>query len=80
MAVNWRSVPLAMVGSAGETSIESSTAPVTLRPVEPVFPPKTAERLVVLGFFDEVLGQLPVGALATELRAQVAGKLDRRSE
>jgi Fe-S cluster assembly protein SufD len=43
-------------------------------------PPKTAERLVVLGFFDEVLLQLPVGALATELRAQVAGKLDRRSE
>jgi len=27
-----------------------------------------------------VLLQLPVGALATELRAQVAGKLDRRSE
>jgi Fe-S cluster assembly protein SufD len=43
-------------------------------------PPKTAERLVVLGFFDEVLSQLPVGALATELRAQVAGKLDRRTE
>ena len=43
-------------------------------------PPKTAERLVVLGFFDEVLSQLPVGGLATELRAQVAGKLDRRAE
>ena len=42
--------------------------------------PDIAERLVVLGFFDEVLAQLPVGALATELRAQVAGKLDRRSE
>jgi len=43
-------------------------------------PPKTAERLVVLGFFDEVLTQLPVGALAADLRAQVAAKLDRRAE
>jgi Fe-S cluster assembly protein SufD len=43
-------------------------------------PPKIAERLVVLGFFDEVLTQLPVGALAGELRAQVAAKLDRRAE
>ena len=42
-------------------------------------PPETAERLVVLGFFDEVLAQLPVGPLAAELRAQVAAKLDRRS-
>jgi len=43
-------------------------------------PPKIAERLVVLGFFDEVLTQLPVGSLAAELRAQVAAKLDRRAE
>jgi Fe-S cluster assembly protein SufD len=42
-------------------------------------PPDIAERLVVLGFFDEVLAQLPVGPLADELRAQVAAKLDRRS-
>jgi Fe-S cluster assembly protein SufD len=42
-------------------------------------PPEIAERLVVLGFFDEVLAQLPVGPLAGELRAQVAAKLDRRS-
>ncbi|HVE20310.1 MAG TPA: Fe-S cluster assembly protein SufD, partial [Ilumatobacteraceae bacterium] len=42
-------------------------------------PPETAERLVVLGFFDEVLDQLPVGPLAGELRAQVAAKLDRRT-
>ena len=42
-------------------------------------PPEIAERLVVLGFFDEVLSQLPVGPLAGELRAQVAAKLDRRS-
>jgi Fe-S cluster assembly protein SufD len=41
-------------------------------------PPDTAERLVVLGFFDEVLAQLPVGAMATALRAQVQAKLDRR--
>jgi Fe-S cluster assembly protein SufD len=41
--------------------------------------PEIAERLVVLGFFDEVLAQLPVGPLAGELRAQVAAKLDRRS-
>jgi Fe-S cluster assembly protein SufD len=40
--------------------------------------PDVAERLVVLGFFDEVLGQLPVGALAGSLRAQVAAKLERR--
>jgi hypothetical protein len=33
----------------------------------------------VLGFFDEVLAQLPVGPLAGELRAQVAAKLDRRT-
>ena len=42
-------------------------------------PPEIAERLVVLGFFDEVLAQLPVGPLVGELRAQVAAKLDRRS-
>ncbi|MFM2071430.1 MAG: hypothetical protein RLZZ623_1693 [Actinomycetota bacterium] len=41
--------------------------------------PDIAERLVVLGFFDEVLDQLPVGALATELRAQVSAKLQRRT-
>jgi Fe-S cluster assembly protein SufD len=37
--------------------------------------PEVAERLVVLGFFDEVLDQLPVGVLAGELRAAVAAKL-----
>lgn len=42
-------------------------------------PPEIAERLVVLGFFDEVLDQLPVGPLAAELRGQVAAKLDRRT-
>ena len=37
--------------------------------------PSIAERLVVLGFFDEVLQQLPSGALADELRLRVASKL-----
>jgi len=39
-------------------------------------PPQVAERLVVLGFFDDVLAQLPVGALRDELRARVAAKLE----
>lgn len=37
--------------------------------------PSIAERLVVLGFFDEVLAQLPAGELASEMRARVAAKL-----
>jgi Fe-S cluster assembly protein SufD len=42
--------------------------------------PDVAERLVVLGFFDEVLDQLPVGDLAGELRTRVAAKLDQREQ
>ena len=42
-------------------------------------PPEIAERLVVLGFFDEVLEQLPVGPLAAQLRQQVSAKLQRRT-
>ncbi len=38
--------------------------------------PEVAERLVVLGFFDEVLTQLPAQDLAEGLRAQVAAKLN----
>lgn len=38
--------------------------------------PEIAERLVVLGFFDEVLSQLPAQDLATDLRARVAAKLN----
>lgn len=38
-------------------------------------PPEVAERLVVLGFFDEVIGMLPAAGLAAELREQVARKL-----
>ena len=38
--------------------------------------PETADRLIVLGFFDEVLSQLPVPSLAGELRLRVSAKLD----
>lgn len=38
--------------------------------------PDVAQRLVVLGFFDEVISQLPVGPLAAALRERVAHKLD----
>jgi Fe-S cluster assembly protein SufD len=38
--------------------------------------PEIAERLVVLGFFDEVLSQLPAQSLAEGLRARVAAKLN----
>lgn len=40
--------------------------------------PEVAERLVVLGFFDDVLAALPVGPLRADLRARVAAKLSRR--
>ena len=43
-------------------------------------PSQIAERLIVLGFFDEVLGQLPLPALAAELRKRVADKLDLTPE
>ena len=38
--------------------------------------PEVAERLVVLGFFDEVIAQLPVGDVVDALRRRVADKLD----
>jgi Fe-S cluster assembly protein SufD len=41
--------------------------------------PEVAERLVVLGFFDEVIEQLPAGAAADDLRRRVAAKLDLSS-
>jgi Fe-S cluster assembly protein SufD len=40
--------------------------------------PATAERLIVLGFFEEVLARLSVPAAAGPLRAEIAAKLDRR--
>lgn len=41
-------------------------------------PPAVAERLIVLGFFDEVLSHLPVASVAGPVREAVAAKLDRR--
>ena len=41
-------------------------------------PPSVAERLIVLGFFDEVLDQLPAPDLVPALRRQVRAKLDRK--
>jgi Fe-S cluster assembly protein SufD len=41
-------------------------------------PPAVAERLIVLGFFDEVLDQLPAPDLVPALRRQVMAKLDRK--
>lgn len=40
-------------------------------------PPEAAERLVVTGFFDEVLDRLPVAGAAEHVRARVAEKLAR---
>lgn len=42
-------------------------------------PPDVAERLVVLGFFGEVLEQLPIGDLAASLSTQIAAKLTART-
>ncbi|MGD9705589.1 MAG: Fe-S cluster assembly protein SufD [Acidimicrobiia bacterium] len=39
-------------------------------------PPEIAERLIVLGFFDEVIELLPLTTLAGEIRARVSAKLD----
>ena len=41
-------------------------------------PPEVAERLLVAGFFDEVLDQLPVPDVIGPLRAGVAERLERR--
>ena len=43
--------------------------------VEGLSNPEIAERLVVLGFFDEVISQLPSAELAADLRARVAAVL-----
>jgi Fe-S cluster assembly protein SufD len=42
-------------------------------------PPAIAERLVVAGFFDEVLARLPVPPVVAALRRRVATKLERRA-
>jgi Fe-S cluster assembly protein SufD len=41
-------------------------------------PPEVAERLILTGFFDEVIERLPVPALAADLRRRVAAKLGHR--
>jgi Fe-S cluster assembly protein SufD len=41
-------------------------------------PTDDAERLIVTGFFDEVLSRLPVGGVAPLLRATVAAKFERK--
>jgi Fe-S cluster assembly protein SufD len=41
-------------------------------------PPEVAERLIVLGFFGEVLARMPVPAVTGPLRDAVAAKLQRR--
>lgn len=41
-------------------------------------PPQMAERLIVLGFFDEVLERLSISGVVERLRAEVVAKLDRR--
>jgi len=41
-------------------------------------PPDDAERLIVLGFFDDVFERLPIGALSRGLRRSVVDKLEHR--
>jgi Fe-S cluster assembly protein SufD len=43
-------------------------------------PPARAERLIVLGFFEEVLERLAVPAAVPALRAEITAKLDRRGD
>jgi Fe-S cluster assembly protein SufD len=41
-------------------------------------PPEEAERLIVLGFFDDVFEQLPLPSLVTPLRRSVIEKIEHR--
>ena len=41
-------------------------------------PSEDAERLIVSGFFDEVLSRLPVRGMASRLRTTIAGKFERK--
>lgn len=43
-------------------------------------PPAEAERLIVLGFFDDVFSRLPVTSLTSSLRRAVVDKIEHRSE
>ena len=42
-------------------------------------PPEVAERLIVLGFFGEVLARMPATTVTGRLRDAIAGKLQRRT-
>jgi Fe-S cluster assembly protein SufD len=42
--------------------------------------PEQAERLIVLGFFDDVFARLPVASLTARLRGAVVNKLDHRRD
>ena len=42
--------------------------------------PEVAERLIVIGFFDEVLERLPVPGVIAPLRRYISAKLDRRDQ
>jgi Fe-S cluster assembly protein SufD len=41
-------------------------------------PPEVAERLIVFGFFEDVIARLPIGGVTDALRAAVAGKFEAR--
>ncbi|HEY4378164.1 MAG TPA: SufD family Fe-S cluster assembly protein, partial [Acidimicrobiales bacterium] len=43
-------------------------------------PPQVADRLIVAGFFDEVIRHLPGHGLAEGIRSRVNAKLDRVAE
>ena len=43
-------------------------------------PPTVADRLIVAGFFDEVVRELPDDALVAEVRSRISEKLDRVAE
>jgi Fe-S cluster assembly protein SufD len=43
-------------------------------------PPRIAERLVVAGFFDEVIAQLPVPGVAERIRSRIAAELEERED
>jgi Fe-S cluster assembly protein SufD len=43
-------------------------------------PPEVAERLIVIGFFEDVLQRLPVPGALPALRAEIAAKLARRQD
>ncbi|HEY5012760.1 MAG TPA: SufD family Fe-S cluster assembly protein, partial [Acidimicrobiia bacterium] len=41
-------------------------------------PPEEAERLIVLGFFDDVLDRLPLQSLTASLRSAIVEKIEHR--